>query len=171
MPVTDPLRAEHAELRPHLDALDAVAASLAAWQPDTPSRLHEVVEFLVEHLLPHAAAEEAVLYPAIERTLDAAGATATMVADHRDITRRIHALDGAVLATGNAGMPTPQQIESLRAQLYGLAAILELHFAKEEDVLLPVLDAHLDADQAADLFAAMGHAAHRSEEIGHDHHH
>jgi iron-sulfur cluster repair protein YtfE (RIC family) len=158
MPVTDPLRAEHAELRPHLDALDALAAGLTNWEPDTAGRLRAAVDFLVDHLLPHAAAEEAALYPAVEQALAAPGATATMAADHRDITNRIQALDAAVVGAGVT--PTPEQVESLRGQLYGLGAILQLHFAKEEEVLLPVLDAHLDADQAAALFAAMGHAAH-----------
>ena len=54
----------------------------------------------------------------------------------------------------------PDQAEQLRAQLYGLSAILTLHFHKEEDVLLPVLDAKLSADDAKAMFADMVAVAH-----------
>jgi hypothetical protein len=42
-----------------------------------------------------------------------------------------------------------------------LSAILQLHFRKEEEVLLPVLDASLSANEAAALFARMGAVAHQ----------
>jgi iron-sulfur cluster repair protein YtfE (RIC family) len=170
MAVTDPLRAEHVELRPQLDALDSLAADLSRPAPDVPARLAEAVAFLQEHLVPHARAEEAALYPAVEQALSAPGATATMAADHREITRRIDQLAASV--PENEDQLGDQQRESLRAQLYGLSAILHLHFAKEEDVLLPVLDAHLDAQGATDLFTAMGHAAHSEKDPSpgdHDH--
>jgi iron-sulfur cluster repair protein YtfE (RIC family) len=41
-----------------------------------------------------------------------------------------------------------------------LAAILQLHFAKEEDVLLPVLDKTLSPERASELFSRMAEAAH-----------
>lgn len=159
MSVTQPLRSEHAELRPHLDQLDTLAASLGRRDADTPARLAASIEFLQAHLLPHAHAEEAALYPVVEQALGAPGATATMVADHRDIARRIEAL-AATARDVDAGPPSAEQTESLRAQLYGLSAILQLHFAKEEEVLLPILDTHLSDDQARDLFAAMADVAH-----------
>ena len=178
MSATDLLRSEHAELRPHLDRLDTIAATLTHHGDDivplvttaiaglgisewdtTGSRskawaLAEVVgcvEFLQHHLIPHARAEEAVLYPAVEKALGAQGVTAAMAADHREITRRIDAL--AATAAGD-GEPSKDQVESLRRQLYGLSAILDLHFAREEELLLPLLDAHLDENQARDVVAA-----------------
>jgi hypothetical protein len=57
---------------------------------------------------------------------------------------------------------SPFLYRELRRVLYGLFALVELHFAKEEEVYLPILDANLTAEQAADLFhkmeAAAGHA-------------
>jgi iron-sulfur cluster repair protein YtfE (RIC family) len=148
MPVTDPLREEHAHLRPHLDELDALADGLDTWTDNTPARLDAVLDFLRGHLVPHARAEEDVLYPAVERAMAAPGATSTMVADHREIVRRTDEL-AVSAAAGPAAAPT------LRRQLYGLRAILDLHFDKEEEVLLPVLDAQLTAEQAERLFAEM----------------
>jgi hypothetical protein len=77
-----------------------------------------------------------------------------MVADHREIVRRTDEL--AVSAAIG-----PSAASTLRRQLYGLRAILDLHFEKEEGVLLPVLDAHLTPEQADRLFGEMSASAHR----------
>jgi iron-sulfur cluster repair protein YtfE (RIC family) len=159
MSVTDPLRLEHADLLPQVAQLEAAAAGLGDWHADDAKRLVAVVEFLRNHIVPHAGAEEAVLYPAVERVMGAPGATDTMKADHVEVLRRTDALAEHVAAVG-AGPPTAAQTEQLRADLYGLGAILRLHFAKEEDVLLPLLDANLSADDAAQLFAKMSAVAH-----------
>lgn len=157
--VTEPLRSEHRDLWPNLAALGALAAGLDQWSAVTAGRLADVVAFLRGHLVPHATAEEAVLYPKVEEILGAPRATATMVADHAEIVRRIDELDRIVEEVG-AARPEPEVLERLRGRLYGLDAILALHFAKEEDVLLPVLDEHLGAEEAEAMFRAMGHAAH-----------
>ncbi|HMA47634.1 MAG TPA: hemerythrin domain-containing protein [Frankiaceae bacterium] len=159
MSVTEPLRHEHADLLPHLADLDRVAAGLGDWRPDTPARLDGIVGFLRGHLVPHARAEEVALYPRVEQAMGAPGATDTMTADHAEIVRRIDAL-AATVATVGTGPASAEQTEQLRAQLYGLAAILVLHFRKEEDVLLPVLDARLSPDDARAMFAEMAAVAH-----------
>ncbi len=162
MSVTEPLRHEHADLYPHLDELDVVAARLGDWNGERAHQLAAVVAFLREHLVPHARAEEAALYPMVEQVMSAPGATDTMQADHVEIVRRIDQLAATIATVGN-GPPAAPQTEELRGQLYGLSAILRLHFAKEEEVLLPVLDAHLSPADAAQLFAKMGAVAHPHE--------
>lgn len=156
---TEPLRAEHRDLWPHLRALPALAAGLADWDAGLPARLRDAVAFLRGHLVPHAQAEEAVLYPAYERVTGAPGATATMVSDHREIVRRIEELERFAADAGPAA-PGAARVEELRAALYGLDAILALHFAKEEEDLLPALDEHLDEEAARQLFGEMGAVAH-----------
>ena len=152
---TEPLRAEHRELVPKLDALRVLAAELDSGTPAvTRSKLDEVVSMMRRDLLPHARAEEAVLYPAVERAMDAPGAMATMIADHREIARRIDALAASETVLADQA-PRRTQIEDLRAQILGLWAILLLHFEKEEDILLPILDEHLDAEDAQALFDAL----------------
>ncbi len=159
MSVTEPLRQEHADLSPHVDELDNVAARLGEWNAERAHQLATVVAFLREHLVPHARAEEAALYPMVERLTGAPGATDTMRADHVEIVRRIEQLAATTAQVGD-GPPSGPHVEELRRRLYGLSAILRLHFAKEEEVLLPVLDAHLSADDAAHLFAEMSAVAH-----------
>jgi iron-sulfur cluster repair protein YtfE (RIC family) len=106
-----------------------------------------------------------VLYPTLERLQGAPGATATMVADHVEIVARIDTLV-TLVGPFTRRSPSEREANNLRAQLYGLEAILQLHFGKEEDVLLPVLDAHLsDADIVA-LFEQMGAVDHPAVSVG-----
>jgi iron-sulfur cluster repair protein YtfE (RIC family) len=157
---TEPLRAEHRDLLPHLLALDTAANEAAGWDRDAAiASLTDLVGFLRGHLVPHAAAEEAVLYPAVEAAMGAPGATATMRADHVEVVSRIDRLaDSAAIVEQR--WPDADLARNIAHQLVGLSAILQLHFSKEENVLLPVLDASLDASAAAALFARMGEVAH-----------
>ncbi len=160
---TEPLRAEHRDLVPKLDALRALGAGLDTWEPGREDEvLAEVIVMLRHHQLPHARAEEALLYPAVEQAMNAPGAMATMIADHREIARRIEALAGTGAAI-DGKTPRPDQLEDLRAQLLGLWAILLLHLEKEEDILLPILDAHLSVEEAQALFDGL--AAYEHEHL------
>lgn len=157
---TEPLRSEHRDLLPHLLALDTAANDAATWDRDTAvATLGDLVGFLRGHLVPHATAEEAVLYPAVEEAMGAPGATATMRADHVEIVARIDRLAESAAAVEHR-WPDADLARDVAHQLVGLSAILQLHFSKEEDVLLPVLDASLDAGAAAALFTRMGEVAH-----------
>jgi hemerythrin-like domain-containing protein len=157
---TEPLRAEHRELLPHLQALDAAADEAHEWDLEQARHvLGGIVEFLRGHLVPHAHAEERVLYPAVEEAMGAPGATATMRADHSEIVARIDRLAATVNALG-PGWSEAESARSVAHELVGLSAILQLHFAKEEEVLLPVLDRTLDGSQASELFARMAEVAH-----------
>jgi iron-sulfur cluster repair protein YtfE (RIC family) len=158
---SEPLRAEHRDLLPHLLALDAAADDVAGWDRDVAAgALGDIVTFLRGHLVPHAGAEEAVLYPAVEAAMNAPGATATMRADHVEIVARIDRL-AALTADVEHRWPDDALARDLTHELVGLSAILRLHFRKEEEVLLPVLDAALCADDAEALFTRMGEVAHR----------
>ncbi len=153
---TEPLREEHRELRPHIDEILAVAQALDEQPAATLApRLDAVSDFLRHHLLRHAAAEEAALYPRVAAALGAPEATDTMSRDHVEIA----ALSDR-LARLAAGVPTgATDVRELRQVLYGLHAIVALHFAKEEEVYLPLLDQRLTPDQAALLFRDLEAAA------------
>jgi hemerythrin-like domain-containing protein len=161
MTLTQPLRDEHAELIPHIDALRD--AGDAVGQSDL-GRLREAVdasyEFLAHHLIPHAGAEEAVLYPAVQRAVGAPEITATMARDHVEV----HALTDELgrFRDELAGIDTldDKLANGLRRVLYGLHHLVKVHFAKEEEVYLPILDARLTPAQADELFTAMHHAGH-----------
>lgn len=157
--ITQPLRDEHRELLPEIETLRIAAEAVGtAAPPELLPRVDEAYEFLTHHLIPHAQAEESGLYPAVGRAMGAAEATATMSRDHVEVgrlTAELAALRDA-LAAGQVG---EGEARNLRRVLYGLYALVRLHFAKEEEVYLPILDARLSAGEAAEMFEAMEQAA------------
>lgn len=154
---TEPLRAEHRALLSQLGEIERLAGELPTLPPDVArARLRRLIAFLRHHLLPHALAEEKVLYRAVEAAMSAPGAMATMSADHSEIQRRIEVLDAAT-APASA-------LSSVPAMLYGLSAIVLLHFRKEDEVLLPILDQALSHEDAMQLFQQMAAEAGESSE-------
>nr|WP_256371506.1 hemerythrin domain-containing protein [Micromonospora sp. MW-13] len=125
---------EHGDVRDVLAALRDTA-DLVATRPDSPDcgpALREVHRRLTERVLPHEAAEERQLYPALAGPLGSDEATSTMSRGHVEIRRLVDRIGGH-LAQAGAGPPRPDQVPDLLAALYGLDAVLRLHLAQEEE--------------------------------------
>jgi hypothetical protein len=122
---------EHAHLRPSLEDIRVVADTLTM-STQTLRRLREVYRFITEELMPHERAEESRLYPALARALGGAEVTTTMSRAHAEIERLVQRL-GRHLDLARDGSLRPDQLDDLRACLYGLHAVLILHFAQEEE--------------------------------------
>jgi iron-sulfur cluster repair protein YtfE (RIC family) len=166
--LTQPLRDEHQDLRPHIERLRVAAESVGTAQfTDLRQEVDDAYTFLTGHLIPHAHAEERALYPVVGRVLGAPAATATMSRDHVEIGQLTEEL-GALRATFHTGALAERDSEALRRVLYGLYALVKVHFAKEEEVYLPLLDARLQPEEAQAMFQAMTAAA--SETLGHHAH-
>nr|WP_225852404.1 hemerythrin domain-containing protein [Micromonospora sp. AMSO12t] len=130
----DRYAAEHGGIRDVLAALGDTA-DLVATAPDAPQclpTLRETHRRLVGQVLPHEAAEEHQLYPALADPLGSAEATSTMSRAHVEIRRLVDRI-GAHLAQAGDGPLRRDQLTDLLAALYGLAAILRLHLAQEEE--------------------------------------
>jgi iron-sulfur cluster repair protein YtfE (RIC family) len=158
--IMQPLREEHQELLPQIERLCAVADLVGDVPTETLQQaVDEVYAFLTQQLIPHAHAEDAALYPLVGKLMGAAQATATMSRDHVEVGRLTEELAAVQLelATGHAD---DRQAKALRRLLYGLYALIKVHFAKEEEIYLPLLEARLTDDEARELFGAMEHAAH-----------
>ncbi len=127
---TEPLRGEHRDLLPHLRGLETIADQVERWDANEATHvLGEIVRSLRAHLVPHARAEELVLYPAVEDAMVARRATATMRADHAEIMSHIDRLADTA-ATVASQWPDPAVARDLSHQLVGLSAILLLHVRK-----------------------------------------
>ena len=157
MSVTKPLREEHRELLPQIESLRTAAEAAESDGDGLLTALDAALAFLRHHLIPHAQAEDAALYPKVEQVMQAPGATATMRRDHAEVVGLTGQLQH--LRDSLSDPPTDDQRRALQRVLYGLYAIIRLHFAKEEEVYLPVLDAALTPDDAAAMFKAMHEAA------------
>lgn len=162
--LTQPLRDEHKELFPHIESLKLAGISVhGTLSQASLDLINESYEFLNGHLLPHAQAEEAALYPAVQKVMGTPYATATMSRDHVEVeqlTRELAALKNQVSATEIGA----KQANELKRLLFGLYTLVKVHFAKEEEVYLPLLDANLSEDDARELFEAMEVAAGEAKE-------
>ncbi|WP_055405508.1 MULTISPECIES: heavy metal translocating P-type ATPase [unclassified Mycobacterium] len=133
--------AEHDELRDSVDSLRAAADRLAAAADESAlaaiSQAHRV---LVERILPHERAEETELYPALAHPLRTSEATAPMSRTHAEIQRLSDRIGAHLaLAQGGGGIG-PDQVDDLLACLYGLHALLRLHFLQEEESYFTLAD-------------------------------
>ncbi|MDE3113006.1 MAG: DUF2249 domain-containing protein [Chloroflexota bacterium] len=116
--------------------------------------LNALIALLEGELLDHARAEHDHLYPAVDEVVRQHGrATATMDIDHEAIEKRIRDVGVAVerlrLATERRDRAEAKRI--LREALLRLEALLGVHMEKEERVYLPLLEAHLTADEQRKL--------------------
>lgn len=152
----DSVRNEHTNLLPHVEALLDAAESV-----DLPGRsAFELVDdsyrFLSDHLTVHAVLEEQVLYPALTASLGAPEAVRLLTMDHQEIVGLIGELRTLRRALADHDVVDPHLKRELRRVLLGLHALLRAHFAKEEEVVLPLLEARMTPAEAERLVHSMG---------------
>src|SRR5688500_17531697 len=93
---TAAFRTEHQALLAHIDHLAALAREIPDLSEEERSAtLARVLDFLRGTLIPHAQAEEAVLYPAWSRLVGFGDAAVPMIHDHEAIVERVDRLERA----------------------------------------------------------------------------
>jgi hemerythrin-like domain-containing protein len=152
------LHDEHTHLFPHIEALRTTADAIGS-QPlgEVLELVDESLDFLLHHLVPHAAAEDEALYPVVDRLIGE-GATATMRRDHTEVHRLVHELYD-VWRDLSSGVLSDGDANDLRRLLYGLYAVVGLHFAKEEEVYVPILEERLSDEEGQAVLNAMHESA------------
>ena len=149
---TEPFRREHEELRSHIEHIRRAAREVARLgSVEREALIRRIVGFLRSTLVPHAKAEEQVLYPEWAKLVGFDGAAAPMVHDHEAIVARIERLEHADV----------DDVDTLQELLYGLHALVGEHLRKEEDIQLPSFDAappELARDVLDRMAAVAGHA-------------
>ena len=129
---TEAFREEHEQLLEHIEHIAESARELPRLSDEERDALRErILGFLRGTLIPHAKAEEKVLYPEWSKLLGFADAAAPMIHDHEAIVARIERLERADI----------HDVDLLQELLYGLYALIGVHFRKEEDLQLPAFDA------------------------------
>ena len=138
--VVERFSGEHRTLRPAVDLLREVA-DLIGDRPlsEAIAEVRDVHAFLVEQLLPHEAAEDAVLYPVFSRILGGSDPTGTMSRAHVEIAHHVRSL-GRLLDEIDPANPDEDDLVELRRVLYGLHGILVLHFAQEDEGYLSLVE-------------------------------
>lgn len=127
---TDPFRREHEELLSGIESLRMEARRMPYLSPDERKEsIKDVVGFLRDNLIPHARAEEEILYPKWSDLVGYEGATDMMSYDHKVIEEYTDSLEMSA-----------DDFERLQELLYGIYSLVILHFHKEEDLQFPLFD-------------------------------
>ena len=134
------LKAEHEHLAGLLVDLRTVADQLATLPPgDAPAALIKVEALVRERLLRHERADDVELYPVIERALGGDDPIAAMHRTHREVQQIGRELGRMVSDLPPEG-PDHAAANDFRRVLYGLEAILRLHFAQEDELYYGLAD-------------------------------
>lgn len=133
------LALRHRALRPKVGELAALAVHLDELSPvEARSHLEQTQQMLERELLPHEDEEQRTAYPLIEKVLGAENPTGPLIQTHYEI-RRLTRLFGRLVKQLPSSGPAREDLRDIRRVLYGLHAILTLHFA-QEDELYSLLD-------------------------------
>lgn len=126
--------AEHEDLDEAVDTVRDAAGVLATGDGSRAlETVRRVDRLLTEQILPHEHAEERRLYPVLAAHLGGPEATETMSRSHTEIDRLARRIATHVRLAERQGGLRPEQVEDLRACLYGLHAVLRLHNTQEEE--------------------------------------
>jgi iron-sulfur cluster repair protein YtfE (RIC family) len=129
---------EHRDLTRGLNRIHEIACGINAWiQPELPTRVLGVLDWVRHELQPHMAWEEAVLYPELDDRTATPWATRSARFDHqqiRDVVARVER-DHLRLHGDEAREVLPE----LRCHLFSLEALCRSHIEREERFLIPLL--------------------------------
>ena len=160
--LSDHIHAEHENLRPHVQMLLTTAHAVGV-VPTAVLRdmVKEVLEFLLRELEPHAQLEDGVLYGAVERALGAPQSADTMRRDHVEVSTYAQELSNLHGGLVSGHEPDDAMLRDLRRVLYGLHAVVRLHFSKEEEIYATIVSTRLSAAEQnlvlSDLLSHSGH--------------
>ena len=128
------LASTHRALRPYIGELAALAARLETLPAaEARTQLEHTRDMLEKELLPHEREEQQTAYPLLAEMLQDEDPTGPLIQTHHEI-HRLTRLYGRLVAQLPAEGPRTEDLRDLRRVLYGLHAILLLHFAQEDEL-------------------------------------
>lgn len=134
---------EHRDLAPGIDRIHAVARAVVSIAPsDWSSALLDVIDWVETVLQPHAAWEDAWLYPEIARRAGSPWATKLMTFEHQQILELARKLEADRALLGRE--PGRDEMVELQGYLFALEALLRAHIEREERFLIPLLETAVD---------------------------
>ena len=132
--IAQKLAKSHRALRPKVGELAALAVQLDELSAgEARLRFERMQQMLETELLPHEEDEQRTAYPLIEKLLSRENPTGPLIQTHYEI-RRLSRLYGRLIKQLPPSGPVKEDLRDIRRVLYGLHAILTLHFAQEDDL-------------------------------------
>ena len=129
----------HRTLRPDVALLRDAADRLGIDGADAMGAVRSVYRLLVDEIAPHEEEEDRLLYPVIAGVLGGSDPMGTMSRAHAEIAK-LTAQAGMVVDRVGTAAPSPADVQDLQRLLYGLYALLELHFGQEDESFLSLAD-------------------------------
>ncbi|TAM69222.1 MAG: hemerythrin domain-containing protein [Chloroflexota bacterium] len=130
---------EHRDLLPGLDRIHRVAlAASGLLAADFSIALLDTLDWIEQTLDPHAAWEEALLYPELDRRTGTPWTTRLMVDEHRQIHELARRLEKDHDRLQHE--PSREERAEMIGHLFALEAVLRGHLEREERFLLPLLE-------------------------------
>jgi hypothetical protein len=134
------LRREHRELAPLVDTIRSVADHLQELPPlAARDELERLDAALRERVVPHERNDDAALYPRVGQMIGGNDPMAAMSRGHREIFVLAQSFARLVAALPTQG-PDAAATHELQRLLYGLEAVLRLHFAQEDEIYHALAD-------------------------------
>lgn len=156
--LTDFIHHEHGNLRPHVELIRVAADAVGEVpMPILRDLTNTVLGFLIRELIPHARDERDILYKALEQATQAPDSTATMNREHLEVSKLADQLGDLHALTVAESELSERTIRDLRRVLYGLYALINLHFAMEEEIYADILEHRLSATEKDILVASLSH--------------
>jgi iron-sulfur cluster repair protein YtfE (RIC family) len=129
---------EHHDLERGLNRIHDVAGQVGLRsRPELSADLRSVLAWLDQTLEPHIAWEDGWLYPEIDARTGTAWATRSCRFDHSQIRRQAERVRTDQLSLTERS--TAEADTRIRADLFGLEALLRAHIEREERFLIPLL--------------------------------
>ena len=154
--LTDFIHHEHNTLRPHVELIRIAADAVGEVPlPILRDLTNTVLAFLVRELIPHSREESEILYRTVEQATQSPGSTATMTREHLEVSKLADQLGDLHALTVAEAELSSRTIRDLRRVLYGLHALVKLHFLKEEEIYVDVLEHRLSPVEKDVLVAAL----------------
>lgn len=155
--LADFIQREHNALRPHVELI-RVAGDAVGEVPLSILRelTNTVLGFLVRELMPHGRNDHDILYRTLEQATQTPGSTATMNREHLEMSKMADELGNLHALTVAEAELSERTTRELRRVLYGLYALINLHFAKEEEIYADVLEHRLSTTEKDLLVATLG---------------
>lgn len=164
MIATDILRQEHRVISLVLDAAEREVRSIRGSGQVHVGRVEQMVDFFrgFADRCHHAKEEDLLFVRMAERGLPMqSGPIAAMLAEHEEGRHRVQAIAGAL---SEAGAGDAQAVRAVAENLMAYVVLLRAHIEKEDEILYPMADQLLTAEDRRALEAAFDRV--EAEEMG-----
>lgn len=142
---SEAFRTEHAAVLSDIEDAEAQARTLvSAPEPERAERIHRIVHFFRHELLPHAQAEERVLYEVADRLVPTPPPhrwTDSLRYEHT----LVHAAVGEMTMFHEHSDRSPEALARFRDRVLATLGLVRGHLGAEENVVLDALDRRMTA--------------------------